>query len=461
MPYMDDTPFFDTVGMIPRGGIFNSASKRAYAQERQERKEREALDDSDSKSIDSKSIRSIDSKSDKDKVEKIERKLDKPFDSHSVTSVKTEGAGMRKRNNRGAIPEEELLETHAVQRSETTPNLQGSKKPSSLRMFGSRPASPRKRSSESSTDQLKAPSSKPETPTPTHLHENSVSIDDDKAPLSPESIASHEPQDVISQHRVTTQSVLTAVRARDKVALQSQVVVGRDAVKKWGVNFMNKRREQQEAGHHQEQQTPSSYYAPSPEDAQVPQAPVQQPRTSLQERLNAAALAAAAKREHERQASSDAKSSAQPIPLKPRSDSAGSATLSPVRAMVVPSIPKRPGVPTSIGNDSAENKSSPAPPAESAPVTPHVHKGALNAAAPISRVESDPLASKPAERVEEIGEGDKAATPIPSITPANVTTRMRQASSASNSSPARESLLAAAASESGPSSPVSSSSKRP
>lgn len=458
---MDDTPFFNTEGMSPRGGIFNSASKTAYA------KEKEQKDDSDSKSV-----VSTDSPADKEKGDQIPTRKDKPFDAQSVASAKThtEGMGLRKRGNKVSQSEENLLETHAVQRAETTPDLLSAKKPSSLRMFASRPTSPRKdigSITEQSPSLDESSSLNSSTELPKQVHTTSVSIDENKSPERPASVASFD-SDGQPTNKLTPQSVLTAVRSRDKTALQSQVSVGREAVKKWGVDFMNKRREhrqerEQRIAQQQEQSSPPSYYAPSAED----DLSSSQPRSSFQERLNAAALAAAAKLESERKAAAANQGTPPQLPnrpsppqlpnrptppqlpsrnTKPRSDSSGSSTLSPARPMVVPSVPKRPGIPTAIGNDASKAKSELAVPALSGGASGGGEEIESLAPPPqITRGDSDPLAATVNDRVDDIGETDKAAAPVPSVTAANVTARTRQASNGSNSSPARESLLAAAA----------------
>jgi hypothetical protein len=169
----------------------------------------------------------------------------------------------------------------------------------------------------------------------------------------------------------STPGILDAMRARDKTAFKSQANTAREGIKKWGVNFVNKRRQPtlpQAADGELEISTtpppsgPSSYYVPSPEAA-APPARVHSGMT-LQERLNAAAAAASAKpATHQRVTSSSSTNTntntaeiTPPAPAPaiqrhklPRGEER-TMRQPAARQMVVPHVPKRPGVPTSISS---------------------------------------------------------------------------------------------------------------
>jgi hypothetical protein len=272
---------------------------------------------------------------------------------------------------------------------------------------------------------------------------------------------------------VTTASLLTAVRARDKAQLQNQANIAKEGLKKWGVNFVNRRRPNQledDGGAHAHHT--SAYYAPSPEEREHHQHHA--PRTSLQERLNAAAhaKAAAAKRDSSSTQSSiihtvgstesqdslvspasstlfspsgtpakstPSKGTPLPIMSAPRlhlpphpsalqGTSPPAAAPAPAPRMVVPSVPKRAGVVTGIGHNPAST---------SADALDQVSASAKDKPEAVVRADSDPARVQSAPPDPELA-AYQALTPQPAVTATSVTART---TAADGESPALQSLL--------------------
>lgn len=493
---MDDVPFFNTMDLAIRGGIFDSASK--YFADKPE----------ENGSEDSASIKS--GKSDKStkstkSVHTVNTVNTFNTANTSATTSTSKHDGLRYRNKNGTasppIKEDDVPERHAIVRADTSPSIAAApsskKAPTSFKMFNSRPSSVRTDSTATATtastnaaDTARTVSDTPRTMSidsasmPTRAFElqasssvdpalarrsipldsaTSISESNDtlrsltpnrKEELTRELDPSDPPSD-LSPNRVTTGSLMTAVRARDKAGLQTQANVAKEGIKKWGINFVNKRRtkldeNEDEDGSSHPPPAASAYYAPSAEEREIQQ---HQPRTSLQERLNAAAHAkresnasqhsippAVASRTSQDIPASPTSSTFIPTPIKaaprvpvrrpsqPERPDAFGTSPPPAPRMVVPSVPKRAGVVTGIGHT---------PTSTSAEALDQVDTSAGDKPS-LPRAESDPTRSASAPVDSDLSR-DKSAVPQPEVTAASVTTRT--AAGEGGSSPARQSLL--------------------
>lgn len=503
LPNMDDVPFFNTMDEVTRGGIFDSASKDWVAEKAEE-----------NGSEDNASIKSA-------KSDKSAKSMKTVNTTNTVATAPTPSSsqtdGLRYRNNKTSGPASpapdngsDVPEMQAPVRAETSPSLVSvptSKKPaSSFRMFNSRPSSVRtdsvantnterpetpqssgEASRKGSADQASTargfdlPSGPAGSAQETASRKSSVLTTSTTAPETsdtPRSMTPNEKEDLSRQvdpsephpdqnlKHMPTSVIMTAVRARDKAALQNQANVAKDNIKKWGINFVNKRRTkdgEDGVGSHPHPVS-SSYYAPSAEEREG-----RAPRTSLQERLNAAAQAKRenAASQHGANPSNPASYDGQAGPSSPTIASRGpsvdgppaSAPRLPARRvsnaekteplgtspptslpppaarMVVPSVPKRAGVVTGIGHNPA---SASAEALDQAGV--HESEGPPSGKPNMPRADSDPNRSTSAPPDAEPNH-DKASTPLPEVTAASVTTRLA-AGNETGSSPARQSLLA-------------------
>lgn len=89
----------------------------------------------------------------------------------------------------------------------------------------------------------------------------------------------------------STTSLLASFRTRDKKALQSQLNVTKDAVKKWGIGFAAKHRPRDSSPLPAHEEKPAALYRPAEEDGPGPADMAMSPTKakSLKERLDAAA----------------------------------------------------------------------------------------------------------------------------------------------------------------------------
>ncbi|BEJ02252.1 hypothetical protein CcaverHIS631_0700470 [Cutaneotrichosporon cavernicola] len=508
LPNMDDLPFFNTMNMPVRGGIFNVASKyKANAAEET--------------GSDSASIRS--NKSDKS-VMSVQTTHTSSTMATSVTQNSTSSApavssskhpGLRYRNNSGPHTVNEVLERKGPGRANTSPSVTQptrKKAASSFRVSSSsRPSSVRTDSvATAATDSTWSVSDKPRTnstdsssartadspvneatkSSPASLVERPVlsiqETNDTPRSLTPnerESLSTEVDRSQVPDPGtenvsggvtggVTTTSLMNAVRARDKAQLQTQANIAKEGIKKWGVNFVNNRRRPTPDTHPDEDggahaHHTSAYYAPSAEEREHQQqhALHHSPRTSLQDRLNAAAHANAATRRSDAstksstvtavasvdsQDSVSSPSSSTPVsdgsmptngplikgvprPLLPprpaelHGTSPPASVQPPAARMVVPSVPKRAGVVTGIGHNPAATSPDAVNQVSAVAAKPSRWEGADSESGRVKSAPPDPEVA-----------AYRALTPQPAVTARSVTARI---ASADGQSPARQSLL--------------------
>lgn len=287
-PNMDDVPFFHTDGLDVRGGIFNAAS-RATAKEKEEEEEEQESE------------------------HEAEEDTDTP-------------SGLRQRNGKTPArqntvmptPVDDWAERHAVQRSETSPNL--STRKSKTKTTKSQASSLSKsttpsRQSSTSTEASHVEIDKADKP-PSSLH--STADPSDTVSISTASVHSANPPSPVSltttdsatrdrsvssvsgslesdPSKLTSAAILNAVRARDTATIEAQVSVAKQSVKKWGVNLMKKRNKK--GGHDDGEELGSFHSSPATSVAEIHAPAPRHDGRSLQERLNAAAAHA---RDHQR-----------------------------------------------------------------------------------------------------------------------------------------------------------------
>lgn len=433
LPNMDDTPFFNTSKLDIRGGIFDEASKHIQSEKHK---------DDQSNSDDSASFRH-DVLAEKSSTSQKASSQKSSKSSKSVTKSTTKPAPPSKQTT---VDDLDIRDRHQVVRSETTPML-GDRRATSNTSNTVRPL--RSRNDASDGGQT-SKSSLAEERSATRRLSNPVTSSDVPRSSSPSSQTSRETPNDSSVSRIstevseassptkpmTTSAILHAVRARDKEVIQSQVSTAKDSVKKWGTNFMNKRRGAKPADDDEHAGMPSSYYVPSEDARPVPALNHRHADgRTLQERL-AAAAAVAGQATSPRDSSfpqrrpissisadtvsSTASAPSIPVRQNPHVEPSGSelgtsppTVIQPTlgRTMMVPSVPKRPGVVTSIANDPTATPTTstlstsvpgapPSLPARSAPAPPKVSRGDSLA----DSVASEPLISLSSEHSSEEGE---------------------------------------------------------
>ncbi|EKC98294.1 endoplasmic reticulum protein [Trichosporon asahii var. asahii CBS 8904] len=279
-PNMDDVPFFHTDGLDVRGGIFNVAS-RASAKAKEEEEDEKPSD------------------------EETEEDTDTPS-----TLRQRNGKAPVRQNTAMPTAGDDWAERHAMQRSETTPNLTARKsKPKPTRSSLGKSVTPSLQSS-TSTEASHFEIDKADKPPPS-VHSTTDRSDtlststafvhstDPPSPVSLATSGSTRDRSVSNvsiesdPSKLTSAAILNAVRARDTATIEAQVSVAKQSVKKWGVNLMKKRNKKH--GHEDGDEMSSLHSIPSVAEIHAP-APRHDGR-SLQERLNAAAANA---RDHQR-----------------------------------------------------------------------------------------------------------------------------------------------------------------
>lgn len=282
-PNMDDVPFFHSDGLDVRGGIFNVASRASAKDEEKGGDEEESQSD-----------------------QEAENETDTP----TSTLRYRNGKPPARQNTAVTTSVDDWGERHAVQRSETSPNLTTRKsKPKSTKSSLSKSITPSRQSS-TSTEASHFEIDKADKPPPS-LHSTtdrsdalststtSVHSVDPPSPVSLATSSSTRDRSVSNvsiesdPSKLTSTAILNAVRARDTATIEAQVSVAKQSVKKWGVNLMKKRNKR--PGHEDGDEMGSLHSTPSVAEIHAP-APRHDGR-SLQERLNAAAANA---RDHHR-----------------------------------------------------------------------------------------------------------------------------------------------------------------
>lgn len=299
-PNMDDVPFFHTDGLDVRGGVFNVASRASARHDFGDEEELESYSDGE-----------------------VEND-----NENDVTS------GLRYRSSKTPARQntvapniaDDWAEQHAVQRSETSPDLGTHGIKAKVRSTKNQPSSLSKsvtasRQSSTSTEGSNFVIDKADKP-PSSLYsptDRSDAISSSTASVhsvSPPSPVSFTNSEVSARdrsvssvsgslesdpHKLTSAAILNAVRARDTATIEAQVSVAKQNVKKWGVNLMKKRNKR---GGHDDGSELSSLHSTAPPATSVAEIHAPTPRhdgRSLQERLNAAAAQA---RDHRRTPSS-------------------------------------------------------------------------------------------------------------------------------------------------------------
>jgi hypothetical protein len=466
LPNMDDVPFFNTEGMSVRGGIFDEAKTFTGKDSQDGSEERIAklvgkVENADGEKV---KVKTANDEDDEDETE-------------SVAST------------------DDLLETNAVVRSETMPaslmdriRTTSTMRPSQLRTSvgstksvhsarsGTSDAWNDARSSDFGTTSF---GSVETTATSIEANGTAAAKDKDEPATTPDDASS------TNSRTVKPSAILASVRSGDKTALKSQANVVKETLnKRWG-NFVSKRRPKGDEDEDDAASTASgsasapagtppktakaalSYYAPSPVSATPGRAAM-----TLQERL--AAAAQASKPTHARAPSNasnasnasnepavDTSSSAPPATIQPAPALALASasakreeqtrtqsqpiSMQPARQMIVPHVPKRPGVATSLSSTTATSTASePAPIASSVgstgsamsslsalsssslPTAMSLSNSPVPRAAPappkISRGDSDPISppTKPTplplpvkETVDLDSDEDDVKTPLP------------------------------------------------
>lgn len=343
-PNMDDVPFFHTDGLDVRGGIFDVAS-RARAKDEEFEKEKESSD--------------------------LEAEGGEEDSNTAASSLRYRSSqGVPRQSSVSPGPTDDWAERHAVQRSETTPNLATHKsksklKPSSLSSPLSRTSTQTSRQSSTSTELSHVEIDKADKPPSSILsntdRSDAVSVSTASVhSISPPSPVSLMSADAARENRdrsvsgstidsdpskLTSAAILNAVRARDTATIEAQVSVAKQSVKKWGVNLMKKRNKK---GSDHDDMEELSMHSPPLASTSVAEIHAPTPRRdglSLQERLNAAAAHA---RDHQRTPSTSSippKPMVQSSPAKQTSSADESPTLSPpplpVRKTVSLAVPAR------------------------------------------------------------------------------------------------------------------------
>ncbi|WOO77312.1 putative PH domain-containing protein [Vanrija pseudolonga] len=453
LPNMDDIPFFDTSSLSIRGGIFNEAGREPAEEATESAEATNGV--SDNASIKSKSVLSSAASTKSTLVSHSDD--ESTIGKRSLLRSETLPLDDNKKSNKSASALARLsaLSTSrpASVRSEATTLVGDDKaKDKSADKVQDKPAA---RRSATMGDVLGRSPAIPEASDSVSTlpsYRSTPSQDDDGASINTTDTASS---------RVTTQTLLSAVRARDKTALSSQVNVARDlakdSVKKWSMNW-NKKKTAKE-GDDDSSTPPStaspSYFAPSNDDHQShpPHHQRAHDGLSLQERLNAAAQKASStsprnslQSSHQRQTSNASAElsvspsasrttfpATQPIPERSHSASESISSSPPAYqqprapSMVVPHVPKRPGVVTSIAHDPTppstppKAKSSPsAPSLKAAQAPPKVSRGdsgplpPANGPASLTTSDAPPLPPRPARSDSDpLAAGEHTVGPAP------------------------------------------------
>lgn len=368
---MDDIPFFNTSEMSVRGGIFDEASKHY-----------------------------------KKKGRSDAQKLAQALGSAGSTKPSNEDTDAATTPTQD---DSDIAETHHANRSDTTPTIAGTSRKSTA-ASGLRSSVYSNKSvvtvSDPGSPEIEKPTAR-DLVTASEVHTPAASTSDLRRTDSPEGMSTDD-LSLAGDHKLNTSELINALRAGNKTVIKSQVGTAKDSVRKWGVSFVNKRRGTKQGDDDDEHKpTHTTYYAPSPEK--------QPTRSALQDRLSAATQAG--QKTHNRAASTDSDSPSLSSTLAPsiqpyKASRTSIETEAPTvqqpaaRSMIVPHVPKRPGVPTSLSNDP------PASALATSPGAPVIAVRAVLAPPKVSRGDSEPLLGAVDDDAEKSQNASTESTPM-------------------------------------------------